>query len=99
MNCERCGSLCSDGDGEDSTLISLYYDYETLLCHTCLSDYLLQFMPDLGKFEIETDILSALMGDRFKNTTIDDVRNQSIIVNGLAMELVRKVIMWVRSGN
>lgn len=99
MKCNRCEGLCDDDGDCVPAIIGLYYDYQTTVCQTCLGDYLLQFMPDLAKLEIETDVLDAMMRSKTISTSPDEVRKQSMIVNTIAQELVRKVIMWVRAGN
>lgn len=99
MHCKRCNDLCDDV-GEGSVVIGLFYDYQALLCHDCLPDYLLQFMPELAKLEIETDVLDALMRSKnIETVTVEEIRKQSVVVNTIAQELVRKVMMWIKAGN
>lgn len=99
MKCRRCGDICESDEGT-GVIVSLFYDYEVLLCNDCLDDYVLAFMSYLAEADTIIDVFDAHM--RRRNPTdeqINQINQQSKLVHQKQMEIIQKVIKWVRDGN
>jgi len=99
MKCRRCGDICETDEGT-GVIANLFYDYEVLLCSDCLDDYVVAFMSQIAEADALADVFDAYM--RRRNPTeeqVAQVGHQSKLVHAKQMEIIHKVIKWVRDGN